>query len=134
MNLPWNLVKLSDSQKSAAEAIGSAASAASTVAAAAALPLALSNAMYVFWLLINVMQLVNFLLYLDVIYPSNVVNFFRAFSAFSMDWLPTLGLSSSSTTSKSTFLGYSIVDQVAADPFTRESMTSSIYLNGLNFL
>jgi len=105
MNLPWNLVKLSEGEKKAAEAIGSAASAASTVAAAAALPLALSNVMYVFWLLINVMQLVNFLLYLNVTYPSNIVNFFRAFSAFSMDWLPTFGLSSSSDSTQSTFLG-----------------------------
>ncbi|EAR96598.2 endonuclease/exonuclease/phosphatase family protein (macronuclear) [Tetrahymena thermophila SB210] len=134
LTLPWNLVNYDPGTKQTSQTISQTTKGVSTAVASATIPLALMNIMYIFWLLINVFQLVSFLLYLNVLYPINVTDFFRSFKSFNMNFLPTFGLKFDSATQKYTFLGETISDQTPAAPFVREGMTSSFFLNGLKFI
>ncbi|KAL4496540.1 hypothetical protein ABPG72_015901 [Tetrahymena utriculariae] len=134
LTLPWNLVNYDPGTKQTSETISQTTKGVGTAVAAATIPLSLMNIMYIFWLLINVFQLVSFLLYLNVLYPVNITDFFRAFKSFNMNFLPTFGLNFDSSTQKYTFLGETITDQTPAAPFVREGMTSSFFLNGLKFI
>ncbi|KAL4477533.1 hypothetical protein ABPG74_002683 [Tetrahymena malaccensis] len=134
LTLPWNLINYDPGTKQTSQTISQTTKGVGTAVAAATIPLSLMNIMYIFWLLINVFQLVSFLLYLNVLYPINVTDFFRAFKSFNMNFLPTFGLKFDSSTQKYTFLGETITDQTPAAPFVREGMTSSFFLNGLKFI
>ena len=43
------------------------------------MPLALSNIMFIFWLLINVFQIINLFVFINITYPINLISFFGAF-------------------------------------------------------
>lgn len=132
-----NIIKYDEAVIETTKVISSTSEAASQTTSTLAMPLFLSNVMFVFWLLINVFQLLSLFLYIDVKYPVNILNFFKSFSSFNFSFLPTMGLTSTTEKDVTTmqFLGFRITDQETPTVFyTRGMESSSFFINGFKFL
>lgn len=132
------LIKYDAGTIQATKQIAQATQASADGTSSIAMPLFLSNVMFVFWILINVFQLLNLFIYIDVNLPINVTSFFRSFSSFNFSFLPSFGLSQEETATGSrgySFFGLAIVDQDTPRVFSSRGLqTSSFLVNGVTYI
>ena len=79
VQLPYSLINYDAATVQAAATTQAVSQAMADTTSTMAFPLTLTNVMFIFWLMINVFQIINLFAYLNVQYPINLISFFRAF-------------------------------------------------------
>ena len=82
---------LSDADKATLDALGEGSSAAAQALAAASGPIMLAGTNpSLMWALLNIIQMLYYLLFINVVYPPNLESFFKIFSMGRLEFLPDL--------------------------------------------
>lgn len=94
----------------------------------------LTNLMYIFWIVINVFQIINLFLFLNVRYPINLSSFFRVFKTFNFDFIGNAGSDFDKDNNSHYVFGNEVIDQDAPEAFQRENLSANFFTNGTKYL
>ena len=94
--------------------------------------LSIFQALNVFWLMVDAMQIANFFLYINVLYPENVATYLKILSSANLNFIPNpfpSGTSSNDPDAQYKIFGERIVDQRAPTKFESLGKTSLFLKN-----